>query len=58
MSKKKATITVEAYFNGNYYSLDELVPNLEDWIQLGCCDRDDLVGLDISGYAYEENWDD
>lgn len=44
MSEKYVTLKVIAKFDGDYYGADEVAGMLEEWIDSGLDDRDDLVG--------------
>ncbi|WP_371666029.1 hypothetical protein OG306_33420 [Streptomyces sp. NBC_01241] len=53
-SKKTLTLTIEVYYEGDYYSADEVLGVTEDWIGGGFCDRDDLRGWKVVSHSVVE----
>jgi hypothetical protein len=51
---KTVTGTFKATFHGDYLSADEVVFHLEQWIDAGLDDRDDLKGWTFSVEAVTE----
>lgn len=58
MSKKVVTLTLEVFFDGDYYQTSELVDLVEHWIHGGLEDRSDVVGWTTEGYAEEMEFSD
>ena len=56
MSEKIVVLTITARFVGDYYDASEVAGVLEEWIDSGLEDRDDLVGWTIrqTGETHEE----
>jgi len=49
VSTNYVRLVVDLRFEGDYYSVDELVDVASDWIYGGLEDRDDLRGVQIAG---------
>lgn len=52
-NRKRVEARLQVHFEGDYLATDELLLCVDNWIDRGFCDRDDLRGYRLDGVTQE-----